>query len=113
MRSWALVVSRERAEEIRRRLLDRDLLQKHLRIASEGETVLLPIRRQVEMGFPTAEKDFAEGFTAIRSYRDVVEVVEQAGHVLDTILIPKVGSPSDSGRLDRLPGILAKIEQGR
>src|SRR5213079_3427961 len=58
VRSWALVVPRERAEDIRRRLLDRDLLQKHLRIASEGETVLLPIRRQVEMGFPTAEKDF-------------------------------------------------------
>jgi len=74
VRSWALIVPRERAEEIRRRLLERDLLQKHLRIASEGETVLLPIRRQVEMGFPTAEKDFVEGFTAIRSYRDVVEV---------------------------------------
>jgi malyl-CoA/(S)-citramalyl-CoA lyase len=28
-------------------------------------------------------------------YRDVVEVVERAGDVLDTILIPKVGSPSD------------------
>jgi malyl-CoA/(S)-citramalyl-CoA lyase len=28
-------------------------------------------------------------------YRDVVEVVERAGGVLDTLLIPKVGSPSD------------------
>lgn len=28
-------------------------------------------------------------------YRDVVEVVEQAGDKLDTILIPKVGEPSD------------------
>jgi malyl-CoA/(S)-citramalyl-CoA lyase len=28
-------------------------------------------------------------------YRDVVEVVERAGAVLDTILIPKVGLPSD------------------
>ena len=28
-------------------------------------------------------------------YRDVVEVVEQAGAKLDTLLIPKVGSPSD------------------
>jgi len=28
-------------------------------------------------------------------YRDVIEVVERAGDVLDTILIPKVGSPSD------------------
>jgi malyl-CoA/(S)-citramalyl-CoA lyase len=28
-------------------------------------------------------------------YRDVVDVVEQAGDKLDTLLIPKVGSPSD------------------
>lgn len=28
-------------------------------------------------------------------YRDVVDIVEQAGHKLDTILIPKVGVPAD------------------
>lgn len=28
-------------------------------------------------------------------YRDVVDVVEAAGQVLDTVLVPKVGSPSD------------------
>src|SRR3972149_2891362 len=28
-------------------------------------------------------------------YRDVVDIVEQAGHNLDTILIPKVGTPAD------------------
>lgn len=28
-------------------------------------------------------------------YRDVVDIVEQAGHNLDTILIPKVGVPAD------------------
>jgi malyl-CoA/(S)-citramalyl-CoA lyase len=28
-------------------------------------------------------------------YRDIVDVVEQAGDVLDTVLVPKVGSPSD------------------
>jgi malyl-CoA/(S)-citramalyl-CoA lyase len=28
-------------------------------------------------------------------YRDIVEVVEEAGDVLDTLLVPKVGAPSD------------------
>jgi citrate lyase beta subunit len=28
-------------------------------------------------------------------YRDVVDIVEQAGHKLDTILVPKVGVPAD------------------
>jgi malyl-CoA/(S)-citramalyl-CoA lyase len=40
-------------------------------------------------------------------YRDVVDVVERAGHVLDTILIPKVGSPSD---VDFVATMLDQIE---
>jgi malyl-CoA/(S)-citramalyl-CoA lyase len=40
-------------------------------------------------------------------YRDVVEVVERAGDVLDTILIPKVGSPSD---VDFVATMLDQIE---
>ena len=41
-------------------------------------------------------------------YRDVVEVVEQAGKHLDTILIPKVGVPADIYMVDAL---LAQIEE--
>jgi malyl-CoA/(S)-citramalyl-CoA lyase len=41
-------------------------------------------------------------------YRDVVEVVEQAGHVLDTVLVPKVGSPSD---VEFVATLLDQIEQ--
>jgi Citrate lyase beta subunit len=40
-------------------------------------------------------------------YRDVVDIVEQAGHKLDTILIPKVGTPSDVYVVDCL---LTQIE---
>ncbi len=43
-------------------------------------------------------------------YRDVVEVVEQAGSKLDTILIPKVGSPSDILFVSTL---LDQIEQAK
>lgn len=35
-------------------------------------------------------------------YRDLVDIVEQAGHHLDTILIPKVGTPSDVYMVDAL-----------
>jgi malyl-CoA/(S)-citramalyl-CoA lyase len=41
-------------------------------------------------------------------YRDVVEVVERAGHVLDTVLIPKVGTPSD---VEFVATLLDQIEQ--
>jgi len=43
-------------------------------------------------------------------YRDVVDVVEQAGHRLDTVLIPKVGVPADVYLVDAL---LTQIETAR
>jgi citrate lyase subunit beta/citryl-CoA lyase len=43
-------------------------------------------------------------------YRDVVDVVEQAGHRLDTILIPKVGVPGDVYMVDSL---LTQIEAAK
>ena len=41
-------------------------------------------------------------------YRDVVDVIEQAGNKLDTVLIPKVGTPTDVYMVD---AIITQIEQ--
>jgi malyl-CoA/(S)-citramalyl-CoA lyase len=41
-------------------------------------------------------------------YRDIVDVVEQAGEVLDTVLVPKVGSASD---VEFVATLLDQIEQ--
>jgi citrate lyase subunit beta/citryl-CoA lyase len=43
-------------------------------------------------------------------YRDVIEVVEQAGDRLDTVLIPKVGTPSDVYMVEAL---LTQIEDAK
>jgi citrate lyase subunit beta/citryl-CoA lyase len=43
-------------------------------------------------------------------YRDVVDVVEQAGHRLDTILIPKVGVPADVYMVDAM---ISQIEEAK
>lgn len=43
-------------------------------------------------------------------YRDVVEIVEKAGNRLDTLLIPKVGHPSDVYMVDCL---LSQIEHAK
>ena len=43
-------------------------------------------------------------------YRDVVDVMEQAGEHLDTILVPKVGVPAD---LYMVEAMVNQIEQGR
>ncbi len=43
-------------------------------------------------------------------YRDVVDVVEQAGDVLDTVLVPKVGSPSE---VEFVATLLDQMERSR
>ena len=40
------------------------------------------------------------------AYRDVVDVIEQAGHALDAVVLPKVTGPADVGWLDLLLGQL-------
>ena len=50
------------------------------------------------------------------AYRDVVDVVEQAGEWLDAIVLPKVTGPVDVGWLDLLLGQIEQatgLEQGR
>jgi citrate lyase subunit beta / citryl-CoA lyase len=50
------------------------------------------------------------------AYRDVVDVVEQAGEWLDAIVLPKVAGPLDVGWLDLLLGqieLAMGLEQGR
>lgn len=74
MRAWAVVVPRERAEAIRKDLLARGLLEKHLRIAREGNSILLPTTERVNVGLPTKEREFDEGFVAVRSYKEIVDV---------------------------------------
>lgn len=43
-------------------------------------------------------------------YRDVIDVMEQAGDQLDTILVPKVGVPAD---LYLVEALIAQVEQAR
>lgn len=74
MRSWCVVVPRERGEEIRRILKDRGLLQKHVKVREEAGRLLLPTSQRVDLGCPAEEREFEEGFTPIRSYKDVARV---------------------------------------
>ena len=76
MRVWCIVVPRERGEEIRRRLVDAGVLQKQLRIVREADRVFLPTKERLDIGFPTEQREFDEGFVAVRSYKDVVDVPE-------------------------------------
>jgi len=51
-------------------------LHKHLRIVREGDRLFIPTTARVDLDFPTEQREFGEGFVAIRSYKDVVDVPE-------------------------------------
>ena len=76
VRSWCVVVPRERGEEIRRALKERGVLQKHLKVQEAAGRLRLPTTERVEAGWPAEEREFEEAFTPIRSYKDVARVPE-------------------------------------
>ncbi len=76
MKSWCVVVPRERAEEVRRLLRNRGVLQKHLKIREEDGRLFLPTTQREDLGWPMEERDCEEAFVPIRSYKDVARVPE-------------------------------------
>ena len=70
-----------------------------------GKTTL--IRILATLLEPTYGEVRINGIDTPYMYRDVVDVVEQAGHRLDTILVPKVGVPADLYMVDAM---LTQIE---
>ena len=84
VRSWCVVVPRERGEEVRRLLKERGALQKHLKVAEEDGRLFLPTRERIDLGWPTEERAFEEAFAPVRSYKDVVRVPEKLRAQLPT-----------------------------
>ena len=76
MRSWCVVVPRERGEEVRRSLKERGLLQKHLKVQVTEAGLRIPTTGRVDVGWPAEEGQFEEAFHPIRSYNDVAQVPE-------------------------------------
>lgn len=74
VRSWCVIVPRERGEEVRRTLKDRGVLQKHLKVQEDAGHLRIPTTERFDLGWPTEEGDFEEAFRPIRSYKDVVRV---------------------------------------
>ncbi len=84
VRSWCVVVPRERGEEVRRLLKERGALQKHLKVAEADGRLYLPTRERIDLGWPTEERELEEAFAPVRSYKDVVHVPEDLRPQLPT-----------------------------
>jgi tRNA (guanine37-N1)-methyltransferase len=76
VRSLAVVVPKERAEEVRRRLQTMGVLRQDLRIREVEGRLLLPVIREVDIGYPSEVHEFEEIPRRPRSYKELVEAPE-------------------------------------
>jgi tRNA (guanine37-N1)-methyltransferase len=74
MKSPCLEVPPSEGESVRRRLQEAGVLRKDLRIEREKDRLFIPVTERVDLGRPVLEREFKQAFTAVRSYRDVVQV---------------------------------------
>jgi len=79
-------VPKQRAEEVRRSLLERGLLEKHLTILREGDFILFPVKERFDSEFNFEEREFPEAFRPITHYSEVVDVPEALKALLPTSL---------------------------
>jgi len=86
VRRNCLVVPKERAEDVRRDLLARGLLDKHLRIVRENDVIFLPVVERFASPFRFEEKDFEEAFKPISHYSEVVDIPDELRSLLPTSL---------------------------
>ena len=114
VRSWCVVVPRERGEEIRRTLKERGVLQKHLKVQEAAGRLRIPTTERVDLGLPAEQDDFEETFAPIRSYKDVARVPDALRSQLPTsfdvigdIAILKIPEPLVPHRAELGRAILA------
>jgi tRNA (guanine37-N1)-methyltransferase len=77
MSSLFLVVPKGEGEVIRKKLLEMDALDKTLRIESDTENVLFPVKNEVDLGFELVERESRAIKRAPKSYRELVEVPDE------------------------------------
>lgn len=86
VRRYCLVVPKGRAEDVRRDLLAKSLLEKNLMIVREGDVILLPVKERFDSPFQFEERDFEEAFKPISHYSEVVDIPDELRSLLPTSL---------------------------
>lgn len=86
MRSLCLKVPKGKGEQVRKKLLERDLLDISLKVRREEDLVLLPVSSEAagDLGFDLAEEEFEERELAETDYKALVDVPDGLKAMLPT-----------------------------
>ena len=84
MISLCLVVPKEKGEEVRRTLLEMDLLNKELVIQQAGDRLFIPITSEVDLGYEITEGEFSEVRKGVETYKNLIDLPEDLRQYLPT-----------------------------
>lgn len=86
MRSLCLKVPKGKGEQVRKKLLEGDMLDITLKVRRENDHILFPVisERAASLGYDLEEEDFEQRELADTDYKDMVEVPEDLRSLLPT-----------------------------
>jgi len=82
MQSLAIVVPKKRAEQVRKRLIEKGALRTDLRAESDAKHVYFPVRQHLDMGFELLTRSFKELKQLPNDYRQLLELPEELQSLL-------------------------------
>ena len=77
MESLCLVVPKKKAEPVRRRLLEKGILRKGLKVKADSKNVYLPVTQRIDLGYPVEKFEFEELEEQVRDYRTLTDVPDE------------------------------------
>jgi tRNA (guanine37-N1)-methyltransferase len=77
MESLCLVVPKKKAEPVRRRLLEKGILRKGLKVKADSKSVYLPVTQRIDLGYPVEKSEFEELEEQVRDYRTLTDVPDE------------------------------------
>lgn len=81
MKMLGIKVPKQDAEKVRKKLIELGLLDTNFKVKHEGEFVIFPVKEKIE-GFEIVEETFERAKKRFHSYREVVEIPSELGHLL-------------------------------
>ncbi len=77
MDSLAVVVPKKKAEQVKRRLMEKSALRTDLQVESDAKNVYFPVSQHLELGFEVVTRSFKEQKQVVSDYRELVELPEE------------------------------------
>lgn len=77
MESLAVVVPKKKAEQVKKKLMEKSALRTDLQVESDAKNVYFPVSQHLELGFDVVTRAFKELKQVVSDYRDLVELPDE------------------------------------